>query len=438
MSPPPARSTPARVRKRTEIQSAIRHSDLVEIIASHRKVGESSRMYQAIEEVGDNLADMLGKRCAVVGHYYDVAGVKDGRVSCNLDADRYRQRLRALASSAPPGASEIYAEIDRAFDENRFWASNGRHLECSKWMANRQLGLYSSPAFGRLDYFLVLPATHNYWSIVARSELGARDDVAGLLCFPAHRIKHTFSEGGDASEYLSFHPNEPTLVAFTFLEFPHLGNYSTSSPGEYLRQLINDLLGYQEEGSAPESPGFWSGIEDAREKMRLEVFITFSTRYPVVLKSEHTSVRSLYQFHRNLNDRTSAAVAASRRLRDWHTLLGCWSPIPLDDEKKGISNEGTEQPLAFNMLIRNSPTAPDTRIEQIKSVLCGVVSTEILEKDARASYFFRGKSQMAQWHHVLNVVPKDILELIRTLMFINNEFDDVERTALIPLMPTKF
>ena len=225
---------------------------------------------------------------------------------------------------------------------------------------NCSINLYfnnsSSPfffLFGTLAIGAILPVSSPFWSSRIRLRLASHSYIASIDNFPMHRVKRSYTysvinnRNVFSNEDISVHPspNTKTFISYTFIQkFP---NTKTKSGGraKYLLNLTNYLLGNSDKDNRDDKIDTLSNkLEKVGvniDTINLSFFLTYSTSYPFVIKSEFKDMKDLSSFINILDD--DPAIGS------FNTIIGYQ-----DSElfcNNSIESENSSETL-FQLLIR--------------------------------------------------------------------------------------
>ncbi len=300
-----------------------------------------------------------------------------------------------------------------------------------------------SLCFGTRDMATVLPLCHSLSSSIYRTSLINQENVTSLLGYPASRI--------DLSKSCrNYHPDEklsesPRFVAYTFFHRPIRRNMltqassdensdkTTKNKAEKLQVTIQSICREHMRYKSLESR------LNTKIPLHPELFLTFSTAFPYMLKSEHATLEQLIGFLLRVDDEIDHVNQISTVLA-WfdpqHMALQTDSetpPPPKNETIPALEAKAATQRYNFRLLVKCRGTLITTS-EDLKKLF---EKKQIEVRNILPATEEKGETWWLPrpyfWDFFMVVRTADVFGLLETIAKIR-EREDVSAVATMPLL----
>lgn len=327
------------------------------------------------EEIGQSLRSYCREMLDFFGQPGEISA--DGKCCVfNLRArvEKINEKIKNLQKNYPltldgqPGIPvlEILNKRKKMLDDRIAYDGENRVRDCADFTKQeKNSGFY---CFGTIDMINILPVPSAMWASAFRMCYALPSMVSGLFGLPMHRIKSVRElkdrqANEDARNLL---PTEPgRFIAYTFIHKPKVEfKLGGEHRAQFLLYLCRFFLPY-DGGNGERMPAeievlMNRGNPTAYQDAKIELFLTMSVEFPIMIKSEFTNIEDLSRFLTWIGDelpihcRDLAGKPESQdeiqRLRiQTSTTLGWWDP---DFREGKPSDLRADEEATFQMLVK--------------------------------------------------------------------------------------
>ena len=165
--------------------------------------------------------------------------------------------------------------------------------------------------FGNIGLVLMLPVSSPFWASRLRMGVSLIDSIFSTNNFPMHRIKSKYQiekfedDSIFKNEIVDVFPesNKQKFILYCFLQKPKdlmSMPKRTGTRAKYLKLLTNFILGNNSSEASIKQL-----INDQKfdyDSLRLNLFLSYSTSYPFVIKAEFQNIENVFNFISILNN----------------------------------------------------------------------------------------------------------------------------------------
>lgn len=300
----------------------------------------------------------------------------------------------------PDTASHPYCAIDyRQYAEvlpTREYSTNPlKRLDCPDRIQEVNPWENVLVTFGKFDTMIVAELANLYWCNQFRMQIAEQPSFQQFLSFPTCRIKHTWLEAPEFVQDLKrvqSHPVDPGLpiVLWSFLEIADGPTAAACDAHryrrEYLLSFVNSFLGYESD----------EGLRRTFPNNRLELFLTFSTHFPLVAKAEFSSFEEMDRYLTHLRQhpiKSTASIPALRGDAVWPEFDAATPRqriVPAELEHLCLRSDNTENALPVTLLLKVLPGTERVVASVLRNDLVtylGDCEANSIEIDHRGNYW---------------------------------------------------
>jgi hypothetical protein len=304
-------------RDKSKIHTSYHTYELLLVSLQNRRYYQAKQILKDIAEDTKEIGEALRQRCLALSKLPDAR--QSQRMSleseypfCIINDLERIDRLWKLSKSAKGFiADSAWEQLEHA---EKFWNHEWRKLDCA-YRIEQGHNRTACFCFGTIDLLDIIPTPSSLWANFFRMKLAEHPGVSGLLSYPMHLVKRVREinpnplsqycccsaehranrEVKDLNRIVPERKDDPRFVLYTFIHRPP--DWDREKKKEFLERAVDFLLearfgdGDCRPQFARKHDQYLRDHDDFPWRAKKELFMTFSSTFPLVLKSEMQSLK---------------------------------------------------------------------------------------------------------------------------------------------------